>query len=88
MPSTPIKKLSLISEDGTNEMRDIGALAENIIYDNTNSNLNAENTQAAIDEIVDNVSDILDTVDDIELVNALPSDASSHPKTLYLMKES
>lgn len=30
---------------------------------------------------------IADSVNDIEVVTALPSDAASHPKTLYIIKE-
>lgn len=40
------------------------------------------------DWLDDAISPILDTVEDIEEVTALPADAAQHPTTLYLIKES
>lgn len=65
--------------------------ADQISYNNTNSQLQAATVQGAIDELASNASEfILGTtgVKYIAVVSALPADAASHPDTLYLIQES
>ena len=50
-----VKTVSLKDGQGTLTTYDIGALAQNVVYDNTDSGLIATNVQDAIDEVIEDI---------------------------------